>query len=84
MSICSLLVAIYQAVNSYFGRDIFEPPTTRSLSYDAQPDDRIYMPPGSVLNRALYDPADLSIPTVTDGTTRTLEPVERHGLNKLK
>jgi len=79
-AICSLLVAIYQGFNSYLGRDIFEPPATRSLGDDAQPDHRIYTPPASVLNRALYDTADLSIPTVTEGTTRTLEPVERQRL----
>jgi len=77
---CSLLVAIYQAFNFYLGRDIVEPRTTRALGDDPQPDDRIYTRPASVLNQATHDTADLSIQTVTEHTTRTLEPVERERL----
>lgn len=45
-------------------------------SLNRQPD-RLYERPAAVLDQVPSDTADLSVPTVAEHTTRTLEPVDR-------
>lgn len=79
-AICSLLIAISQAINFFLGREIFEPPSSRAQTplltkegWLSEAKTGWFSPPGL----APQDTTDLSVPSVTEGTTRTLQPVER-------
>lgn len=75
-ALCSLLVAAWQAYNVYLGYKISEPRPAPARD-DGQPDYRINTPLVSALEQASFNTADLPISSITEHTTRTLEPVER-------
>lgn len=72
----SLLVAAYQAYTLYLGLNISEA-RSAPVRDDARPDDLIYSQPRPAIGQASFQTADLPISSVTEHTTRTLEPVER-------
>ncbi len=78
--VSSLLVAAYHAYNLYLGYNAPRPNSAPDRD-DAKSADTIYTPPISALDQGSFDTADLPISSVTEHTTRTLEPVERQGFN---
>ena len=71
-----VLVTIYQAINFYLGRKIFRPPTAEPTLEPATAPEPMYHPT-DVLQMPPAKTSDFAVPTVTEDTTRRLDPTER-------
>ena len=73
-----VLVTVYQAINFYLGRKIFRPPTANpTLEPAAAPSAESVYHPTDVLQMPPAKTSDFAVPTVTEDTTRRLDPTER-------